>query len=126
MSSTAAATATHRLDVDGAIDIVIAAYPPLNALSRSMRQLEVVRGDKIYKTAIATAMQIGKKTGKVAALSGVCPGFCDYDAARNAKPSEVTRQIITESVAKQGRQPRSISETETLEHMAAEGKRVTA
>ncbi len=40
-----------------------------------MRLLEVVRGDKTSKTAIATAMQIGKKTGKIAALSGVCPGF---------------------------------------------------
>ena len=160
-----------------------------------MRLLEVVRGDKTSKTAIATAMQIGKKIGKVAALSGVCPGFIgnrmlaargaqtqamllegvmpwdidkvlydfgmpmgpfamsdlagldlgwsretstsstirellcerdrrgqktgagfyDYDEARNAKPSEVTRQIITEFVAKQGRQPRAISETEILE-----------
>ncbi|HHY48616.1 MAG TPA: 3-hydroxyacyl-CoA dehydrogenase, partial [Alphaproteobacteria bacterium] len=40
-----------------------------------MRLLEVVRGEKTSKTAIATAMQIGKKTGKIAALSGVCPGF---------------------------------------------------
>jgi 3-hydroxyacyl-CoA dehydrogenase len=160
-----------------------------------MRLLEVVRGDKTSKTAIATAMQIGKKIGKVAALSGVCPGFIgnrmlaargaqtqamllegvmpwdidkvlydfgmpmgpfamsdlagldlgwsretskgstirellcerdrrgqktgagfyDYDEARNAKPSEVTRQIITDFVAKQGRQPRAISETEILE-----------
>ena len=31
-------TATHRLDVDGAIGIVTVAYPPVNALSRSMRQ----------------------------------------------------------------------------------------
>ncbi|OYU92703.1 MAG: 3-hydroxyacyl-CoA dehydrogenase, partial [Burkholderiales bacterium PBB5] len=42
MSSTAATTtapsATHRLDVDGAIGIVTVAYPPVNALSRSMRQ----------------------------------------------------------------------------------------
>ncbi len=160
-----------------------------------MRLLEVVRGDKTSKTAIATAMQIGKKIGKVAALSGVCPGFIgnrmlaargaqtqamllegvmpwdidkvlydfgmpmgpfamsdlagldlgwsretsqgstirellcerdrrgqktgagfyDYDEARNAKPSEVTRQIIIDFVAKQGRQPRAISETEILE-----------
>src|SRR5690606_36611354 len=40
-----------------------------------MRLLEVVRGDKTSKTAIATAMQIGKKVGKIAALPGVCPGF---------------------------------------------------
>src|SRR5690606_5846502 len=40
-----------------------------------MRLLEVVRGDKTSKTAIATAMAVGKKIGKIAALSGVCPGF---------------------------------------------------
>ncbi|MCO5118384.1 MAG: 3-hydroxyacyl-CoA dehydrogenase NAD-binding domain-containing protein [Burkholderiaceae bacterium] len=40
-----------------------------------MRLLEVVRGDTTSKTAIATAMQVGKKVGKIAALSGVCPGF---------------------------------------------------
>ncbi|MEK9719797.1 MAG: 3-hydroxyacyl-CoA dehydrogenase NAD-binding domain-containing protein, partial [Quisquiliibacterium sp.] len=40
-----------------------------------MRLLEVVRGEKTSKQAIATAMQIGKKVGKIAALSGVCPGF---------------------------------------------------
>ncbi len=40
-----------------------------------MRLLEVVRGDKTSKPVIATSMQIGKKIGKIAALSGVCPGF---------------------------------------------------
>ncbi|MFO1198768.1 MAG: 3-hydroxyacyl-CoA dehydrogenase NAD-binding domain-containing protein [Burkholderiaceae bacterium] len=40
-----------------------------------MRLLEVVRGDRTSKKAIATAMQVGKKVGKIAALSGVCPGF---------------------------------------------------
>ena len=40
-----------------------------------MRLLEVVRGDKTSKSVIATSMQIGKKIGKIAALSGVCPGF---------------------------------------------------
>jgi len=40
-----------------------------------MRLLEVVRGAKTSKTAIATAMGIAKKIGKIAALSGVCPGF---------------------------------------------------
>ena len=38
MSTHAPATATQRLDVDGAIGIVTVAYPPVNALSRSMRQ----------------------------------------------------------------------------------------
>ena len=40
-----------------------------------MRLLEVVRAAKTAKPVIATAMQIGKKVGKIAALSGVCPGF---------------------------------------------------
>ena len=160
-----------------------------------MRLLEVVRGQHTSKTAIATAMQIGKKIGKVAALSGVCPGFIgnrilaarsrqaqamlmegampwdidrvlfdfgmpmgpfamsdlagldigwsretsqgatirdalceqdrrgqktgagyyDYDAARNAKPSEITRQIVTDFMARQGRTARVVSDDEILE-----------
>ncbi len=160
-----------------------------------MRLLEVVRGQHTSKTAIATAMQIGKKIGKVAALSGVCPGFIgnrilaarsrqaqallmegampwdidrvlydfgmpmgpfamsdlagldigwsretsqgatirdvlceqdrrgqktgagyyDYDEARNAKPSEITRQIVTGFMVRQGRTARVVSDDEILE-----------
>ena len=40
-----------------------------------MRLLEVVRGDKTSRPVLATAMQIGKKIGKIGAVSGVCPGF---------------------------------------------------
>ena len=40
-----------------------------------MRLLEVVRAKQTSKPVIATAMQIARKIGKVAALSGVCPGF---------------------------------------------------
>jgi 3-hydroxyacyl-CoA dehydrogenase len=40
-----------------------------------MKLLEVVRGAKTSKPVIATAMQLAKKIGKVAALVGVCPGF---------------------------------------------------
>jgi 3-hydroxyacyl-CoA dehydrogenase len=40
-----------------------------------MRLLEVVRGDKTAKPVIATAMQTARKTGKIAALVGVCHGF---------------------------------------------------
>ena len=40
-----------------------------------MRLLEVVRAKKTSKSVIATAMQLAKKIGKVAALVGVCPGF---------------------------------------------------
>ena len=40
-----------------------------------MKLLEVVRGEKTAKPVIATAMQLARKIGKVAALVGVCPGF---------------------------------------------------
>jgi 3-hydroxyacyl-CoA dehydrogenase len=160
-----------------------------------MKLLEVVRGAKTSHTAIATAMDIGKKIGKVAVLSGVCPGFIgnrilrarslqaqamlmegcmpwdidrvlydfgmpmgpfamsdlagldlgwsaatsqsatirdvlcekgrrgqktgagyyDYDAARQAQPSEVTRGIITDFMQRSGHSRREISDTEILE-----------
>ena len=40
-----------------------------------MKLLEVVRGEKTAKPVIATAMQLARRIGKVAALVGVCPGF---------------------------------------------------
>lgn len=40
-----------------------------------MKLLEVVRGAKTANDVLATVMQIGKKIGKVCALSGVCYGF---------------------------------------------------
>ena len=40
-----------------------------------MKLLEVVQGDRTADDALATAMAIGKKIGKVCALSGVCYGF---------------------------------------------------
>lgn len=40
-----------------------------------MKLLEVVRGDKTADDVLATVMQIGKKIGKVCALSRVCYGF---------------------------------------------------
>ena len=160
-----------------------------------MRLLEVVRGAQTSPRVLATAMQIGKKIGKVAVVSGVCPGFIgnrilaargaqsqamllegtmpwdidtvlydfgmpmgpfamsdlagldigwsaetsksatirdllceagrrgqktsagyyDYDEARNAKPSDVTRRIVSDFVARQGRSARAISATEILE-----------
>lgn len=52
-----------------------------------MKLLEVVRGAKTSPTALATAMQIAKRIGKVAAVSGVCPGFIGNRilAARSAQ-----------------------------------------
>jgi 3-hydroxyacyl-CoA dehydrogenase len=53
-----------------------------------MRLIEVVRGAKTSKAAIATAMQLAKKIGKIAVLVGVCPGFVGnrilYARARQA------------------------------------------
>ena len=173
-----------------------------------MKLLEVVRGAKTSPTALATAMQVGKKIGKVCAVSGVCPGFIgnrilaarsaqalamlmegampwqidrvlydfgmpmgpyamsdlagldlgwsadksksstirevlceqgrrgqktgagyyDYDENRNARPSEVTRKIIQDFMAKEGRTPREVSDQEILERctyaMINEGARI--
>lgn len=40
-----------------------------------MKLLEVVRGEKTANDVLATAMQVGRKIGKVCALSRVCYGF---------------------------------------------------
>ena len=160
-----------------------------------MKLLEVVRGSRTSPTALATAMQIGKKIGKVAVVSGVCPGFIgnrmlfaraqqaqamlmegampwdidrvlydfgmpmgpfamsdlagldigwskettksstvrevlcemdrrgqktgagyyDYDEKRNARPSEVTRKIVLDFMAKAGKTARTIGDDEILE-----------
>lgn len=63
----AIAAATNRPD-----DVVgMHFFSPANV----MKLLEVVRGNQTADTALATAMAIGKKIGKVCALSGVCYGF---------------------------------------------------
>ena len=197
------ATNTSALDVN---EIATAAVSRPEAVvgmhffspANVMKLLEVVRGDKTSPTALATAMQIGKKVGKVAAVSGVCPGFignrilaargaqsqamllegampwdidqvlydfgmpmgpfamsdlagldigwsketskgatvrevlCEMDrrgqkngagfydyevegGTRTAKPSEVTRKIIRDFMAKQGKTAREIGKDEILE-----------
>jgi 3-hydroxyacyl-CoA dehydrogenase len=40
-----------------------------------MKLLEIVRAKHTSDTVVATAMDLAKKIGKVAALAGVCPGF---------------------------------------------------
>jgi 3-hydroxyacyl-CoA dehydrogenase len=40
-----------------------------------MKLVEVVRGEKTAKELLATSMSLAKRIGKVAAVSGVCPGF---------------------------------------------------
>ncbi len=73
------ATNTSRLDVN---EIASATQRPQAVIglhffspANVMRLLEVVRGDKTSKPVIATAMQLARKIGKIAALVGVCPGF---------------------------------------------------
>jgi 3-hydroxyacyl-CoA dehydrogenase len=73
------ATNTSRLDVN---DIAGATQRPESVIglhyfspANVMRLLEVVRGARTAKPVIATAMQLARRTGKIAALVGVCPGF---------------------------------------------------
>jgi 3-hydroxyacyl-CoA dehydrogenase len=40
-----------------------------------MKLLEVVRGDKTSDSVLATVMKLAKPIGKIAVVSGVCPGF---------------------------------------------------
>lgn len=73
------ATNTSYLDVD---EIAAATARPQDVLgmhffspANVMKLLEVVRGEKTAPDALATAMAIGKKIGKVAVVAGVCHGF---------------------------------------------------
>lgn len=73
------ATNTSALDIN---EIASATQRPEDVIglhffspANVMRLLEVVRAQKTSNTAIATAMQLAKKIGKVAVLVGVCPGF---------------------------------------------------
>jgi 3-hydroxyacyl-CoA dehydrogenase len=73
------ATNTSTLDVDAIAAVtrrpedVIGThfFSPANV----MRLLEVVRGKRTAKEVLATVMQLGKRIGKVAVVSGVCDGF---------------------------------------------------
>ncbi|HXG02800.1 MAG TPA: 3-hydroxyacyl-CoA dehydrogenase NAD-binding domain-containing protein [Candidatus Binatia bacterium] len=73
------ATNTSTLDVD---EIAAATRRPESVVgmhffspANVMRLLEVVRGAKSSKTAVATAMAVGRRIGKVPVLVGVCYGF---------------------------------------------------
>jgi 3-hydroxyacyl-CoA dehydrogenase len=73
------ATNTSTLDVD---EIASATKRPESVVgthffspANVMRLLENVRGKKSSKTAIATAMSLGRRIGKVPVLVGVCYGF---------------------------------------------------
>ena len=73
------ASNTSYLDID---EIATATQRPGYVLglhffspANVMKLLEVVRGEKTRKDVLATVMKLAKKIGKVAAVSGVCPGF---------------------------------------------------
>ena len=59
-----------------------------------MKLLEVVRGEKTRDDVLATAMKLSKKIGKIAAVSGVCPGFIGNRML--SKRQEQANQLILE------------------------------
>ncbi|KDP83640.1 3-hydroxyacyl-CoA dehydrogenase [Cupriavidus sp. SK-3] len=73
------ASNTSTLDLDAIANVVsrpadvvgLHFFSPANV----MRLLEVVRGAKTGPDVLATSMQIAKRIGKVAVVSGVCDGF---------------------------------------------------
>jgi 3-hydroxyacyl-CoA dehydrogenase len=71
-----------------------------------MKLLEVVRGDKTAPDVLATAMDIGKKIGKVAVVAGVCHGFIG-----NRMLSE--RQIPANQLLMEGATPAQIDKVHT-------------
>ena len=103
------ATNTSTLDVDRIAaftkrpaDVVgLHFFSPANV----MRLLEVVRGKATSKDVMATVMQLAKKIGKTAVVSGVCDGFignrmleryqrqCFYLLEEGATPQQVDRAL---------------------------------
>ena len=73
------ATNTSALDVNEIGDVTSRPQDVIGlhffSPAHIMRLLEVVRTDKTADDVIATAMAVSRKIKKIAALSGVCPGF---------------------------------------------------
>ena len=99
------ASNTSYLDVD---EIATATSRPGDVLgmhffspANVMKLLEVVRGEKTAPDALATAMAIGKKIGKVAVVAGVCDGFIGN---RMLKP----RQVEAMNLLMEGATPQQI------------------
>ncbi|MDP3736590.1 MAG: 3-hydroxyacyl-CoA dehydrogenase NAD-binding domain-containing protein [Hyphomonadaceae bacterium] len=73
------ATNTSALDINEIASVVkrpqdvigLHFFSPANV----MKLLEIVRAKQTSDTVVASAMDLAKKIGKVAALAGVCPGF---------------------------------------------------
>jgi 3-hydroxyacyl-CoA dehydrogenase len=72
-SNTSALNLNEIASVTGRPEMVIGQhfFSPANV----MKLLEVVRGEKTSDAVLATTMALAKKIGKVAVVSGVCPGF---------------------------------------------------
>jgi 3-hydroxyacyl-CoA dehydrogenase len=72
-SNTSALNLDEIASVTGRPEMVIGQhfFSPANV----MRLLEVVRGEQTSDTVLAATMALAKKIGKVAVVSGVCPGF---------------------------------------------------
>jgi len=92
------ATNTSYLNVD---EIALATKRPgyvvgLHFFSPAniMKLLEIVRGEKTRGDVLATSMKLSKKIGKVAAVSGVCPGFIGNRML--SKRQEQANQLIME------------------------------
>lgn len=99
------ASNTSYLDID---EIATATSRPGDVLgmhffspANVMKLLEVVRGEKTAPDALATAMAIGKKIGKVAVVAGVCDGFIGN---RMLKP----RQVEAMNLLMEGATPQQI------------------
>lgn len=103
------ATNTSYLDVD---EIAAVTSRPADVLgmhffspANVMRLLEVVRGAKTADAVLKTALETGRKLGKVAVVSGVCDGFIgnrmlktyktqmDYVMEDGALPQEIDAAI---------------------------------
>ncbi|GHD51933.1 3-hydroxyacyl-CoA dehydrogenase [Thalassobaculum fulvum] len=103
------ATNTSYLDVD---EIAAVTSRPADVLgmhffspANVMKLLEVVRGAKTADDALKTALEIGRKLGKVAVVAGVCDGFIgnrmlktyktqmDYVMEDGALPQEIDAAI---------------------------------
>ena len=91
------ATNTSRLDID---EIARSTSRPESVIgmhffspANIMRLLEVVRGARTSDSVIATAMDLGKKIGKVAVLVRVCDGFVGNRIlfARNDQADELLK-----------------------------------
>jgi 3-hydroxyacyl-CoA dehydrogenase len=99
------ASNTSYLDID---EIATATSRPGDVLgmhffspANVMKLLEVVRGEQTAPDALATAMAIGKKIGKVAVVAGVCDGFIGN---RMLKP----RQVEAMNLLMEGATPQQI------------------